>query len=164
MDINFIVAVSRNSCIGKDNDLPWRMKSDLKFFKDMTTNNAIIMGRKTFESMNSKPLPNRLNIVISKTLPPRVEGILVARDIDEALQVCEEHDFKTFIIGGGTLFAHHLHMVDTIYMTVVDTEVDGDIFFPELNYREWNQNIIQHGEADDKNQFNYTIHQLTRKN
>jgi dihydrofolate reductase len=164
MEINYIVAVSRNLCIGKDNDLPWRMKSDLKFFKEMTTNNAIIMGRKTFESMNNKPLPNRLNIVISKTLPDRVEGILVARDIDEALQVCEENDFKTFIIGGGTLFANYLHMVNTIYMTVVDTEIDGDIYFPEFNYREWNQNIIQFGEADDKNQYNYTIHQLTRKN
>lgn len=164
MGTTIIVAVSRNNCIGKDNDLPWKQKADLKFFKEVTTGNAVIMGRKTFESMGNKPLPNRLNMVISKSLPPRVEGILVVRDIEEALEVCKKHKFVPYIIGGGSIFSQHLEIANTIFMTVIDTEiVEGDVFFPKLNYHEWNQEVVQTGEADEKNDHKFTIYKLTRK-
>lgn len=163
-DVNIIVAVSKNMCIGKDNTLPWKQKTDMKFFRETTTENAVIMGRKTFESMGNRPLPNRLNIIVSKTLPNRIDGCLVARSIEDALQVCDEEFFDPYIIGGGTIYEQALGLADNIYMTVIDTEIeDGDTFFPDFDYREWEQTIIDSGEASEKDQYAFTIHKLSLK-
>lgn len=164
MTKNLIVAMSNNLCIGNNNELPWKLKTDMKFFRETTTNNAVIMGRKTFESMGSRPLKNRLNIVISNTLPSRVEGIIVVRDIDEAFTVCQTEGFEPFIIGGANIYEQTFDLVDVIYITMIDTEIDGDAFFiPELDYRLYDQEVIAMGDISEIDDHKFTIYKLTKK-
>lgn len=161
-NLNLIVAVASNNCIGRNNDIPWTQKTDMKFFRDTTTNNAVIMGRKTFESMKSRPLPNRLNIVVSELLPDQVEGVTVVRSIEDGIKACKAADKTPFIIGGGGIYKAALPLVQTIFITVMDITIDGDTFFPELNYREWEQEVLMMGEADASNNHKFTIYKLSR--
>lgn len=130
MKLSHIVACSLNHVIGKENKLPWHIPEDLKNFKRLTQHHTIIMGRKTFESIG-KPLPNRRNIVISQTLrTPQVEVELVS-SIEESLKLCSQ-DTEVFIIGGASIYAQTLNLVDTIYMTKVEKFIEGDSFYPEI--------------------------------
>ena len=144
--ISHVVALSNNRVIGKDNDLPWNLKTDLKHFKEYTTNKILLMGRKTFESIG-RPLPNRTNIIVSSTIQS-IEGAEVFSDLNSALskakEKCETLDKNEIvIIGGGFLFNDTLDIVNKLVLTRVDCEIDGDIFYPEIDLMNWNKLAVR---------------------
>lgn len=126
-----IVAISENGVIGRDGRLPWHLPSDLKHFKTTTMNYPIIMGRKTFDSIG-KPLPGRNNIVLSRNSSLTLPGCVVVHSIEEAFDLCKEYD-KIFIIGGADIFNDCLPITDTIIVTALEREVEGDVYFPEID-------------------------------
>jgi len=134
--ISIIVAMDKNRVIGKDNKLPWHISDDLKNFKRLTTENTIIMGRKTYESIG-KPLPNRNNIVVSTTMQP-ISGITVCKTIPEAIEIGKTCGKEIFIIGGGQIFKQTIPLADKMYISYIKKEYEGDAYFPEFNENEWN--------------------------
>lgn len=154
--INIIVAASKNHVIGKDNKLLWHLPNDLKYFKAITTGHPIIMGRKTFESIG-KPLPNRLNIVISRNKFESTENLIYATSLPEAIVIAEAKDQEIFVIGGGEIYKQALPLANKIHFTLVDTIIEGDTFFPELNENEWQVESSEFHPKDEKHAFNYTF-------
>lgn len=156
MKVSLVAAVARNGVIGVGGALAWRISDDLKWFKKVTMGKPVIMGRKTFESIG-KPLPGRDNIVITRSREFSVQGVIVARDIDYALSRAEEcaaqrETDEICIIGGGEIYAQTLARADRIYLTRVDAVVDGDVFFPRLDSREWTERRESACEKNDRNQ------------
>jgi dihydrofolate reductase len=161
--ISIIVACSENNVIGKDNGLIWRLSNDLKRFKALTTGHAIVMGRKTFESIG-RPLPNRRNIILSKNLES-MEGCEIMRSADEVLELAKSTDEELFIIGGGQVYEQLLPFADKLYLTLVHIVAEGDTFFPALNRDEWTEVARESFKADEKNEFDYEfVDYLRRKN
>lgn len=136
--LGLVVAMSRNRCIGKDGRLPWRIPEDLKRLKAITTGHAILMGRRTYESIG-RPLPNRRNIVITRREGYAPEGVEVAEGFGHALTLARETDPMPIVFGGATIYEIALPQVTRIWMTALDREVDGDAFFPPLVPGEWVQ-------------------------
>jgi dihydrofolate reductase len=130
MIISHLVAVSNNNVIGKDNDLPWKLKKDLLHFKNYTVGKTILMGRKTFESIG-RPLPNRNNFIVSTTLQ-NVNGAEVFKSLDSAIENVSPGE-EVVIIGGGYLFRESINFFNKLVLTQVDCLIDGDIFYPEVN-------------------------------
>lgn len=126
--IKLIAAVSKNLQIGKNNELPWHISEDLKYFRKTTSGQAVLMGRKTFESIG-RPLPNRRNIVLTRNTNFSADGVEVVHTIEEAIALCKSLD-QVFIIGGGQIYAAFLPYADELYLTLVDKEIDGDTDFP----------------------------------
>lgn len=166
MILSAIVAVSENNAIGKDNQLPWHLPEDLKFFKQKTSGKPVLMGRKTFDSLG-KPLKNRLNIVLSRTeglaLP---EGVLLEHDITAAIKKLEEQNTEeAFIIGGGKVFEETMDVIDRLYITRVKTSIkDADAFFPHIDHSHWKLVWEEAHKADEKHAFDYTFQQYERAN
>ena len=131
MRLYLIAAVSRNGVIGRGGKLPWRLPEDLKRFKRLTTGHAVIMGRKTYESIG-KPLPNRRNVVVSRNASfPLPEGVLRAGNLGEATEACRRAgEEQAFVIGGASLFEEALKTADGLHITWIPGEVEGDTFFP----------------------------------
>lgn len=134
MILSQIAAMAKNRVIGKDNKLPWHLPEDLRFFKNMTKNKIMIMGRKTFESLPGH-LPDRYHIVISRSHFVADEGdVSFVKSVDEALALAEtlipEYDEEVFIVGGGEIYQQTLDRADRLYLTVIDQEVEGDAKFP----------------------------------
>ena len=133
MKLTHIVACSENGTIGRDGNLPWHLPEDLKFFKTVTSGHIIIMGRKTYESIG-KPLPKRLNIVVTRQEGYVQEGVTVVASLDEAYARCADlaNDWgeEAFIIGGGEIYRQSLENADKIYMTRIHRDVDGDVSYP----------------------------------
>ncbi len=165
MIISFVVAASENGVIGKDNHLPWRLPADLQFFKKTTFGKPVIMGRKTWESLGSKPLPGRLNIVLSSHYLDLREGMVHCTSIEDALKIAEEaNPQEACIIGGGELFKATLPMADNIYFTRVQTVIEnGDVFFPELKKTDWKRTWEEPHEADEKNIYPFTFQKWERR-
>lgn len=135
--MNIIVAVAKNNAIGKNNNLLWHIKEDLVYFKKTTLGATVVMGRKTFESIG-KPLPERRNVVVSKTMN-EIEGIEIFRSIDQALGSCSSNE-EVFIIGGGEIYKQSISLVQRIFLTIVDVNIpDADTFFPELDMSQWRE-------------------------
>lgn len=127
--ITIISAMSSNRVIGIDNKLPWRLPEDLKRFKSLTTGKVIVMGRKTFESIGSKPLPNRVNIVLTRDKSFKSDGILVYNSLEELLPIFPD----LVIIGGSEIYSQTIKYANVIELTYVDKYFDGDSYFPEIN-------------------------------
>ena len=161
-----IWAMARNRVIGRANTLPWRLPADLAHFKALTTGHPVLMGRRTFESLG-RPLPHRTNIVISSTPGYAPSGCLVARNLEQALQLGRQHcppsDATLFVIGGENLYTQTLPLADRLYITLVDADIDGDAWFPEFDWREWREVERRSQPADDKNPYGYTFVTLDRK-
>ncbi|MFZ5802406.1 MAG: dihydrofolate reductase [Candidatus Omnitrophota bacterium] len=136
-----VVATARGRVIGKENRLPWHFPEDLKYFKQLTLGQTVIMGRKTFESIG-KPLPGRENFVLSASFAPRV-GIRVFHDLDSALLAAKTG--KVFIIGGASLYASTLERIDGIYLTTIDADYEGDAFYPEIpaHFRQVSSEVLR---------------------
>ncbi len=152
MKKSLIVAYDQNRAIGSKNDLPWGrgLPADLANFKKITTSGSIIMGRKTFESIGSRPLPNRENIVISRT-PTGVKGVLTAIDLPSALALAR---YPVFFIGGNQIYTEALAYTDAIYATEVHHTFDStDAFFPEIDEQIWQESKRIHHPADDTNHY-----------
>lgn len=147
--ISIIVAVAANWAIGKDNDLLWHISNDLKWFKKHTSGNPVIMGKKTWDSLPLKPLPKRLNIIISDNPNDSFDGGQTVGSIEEAIKNMDQEK-ENFIIGGGSVYAQFLPIAQKLYLTQVHKEFDGDIFFPEVNMDQWEEIFREdHPESDD---------------
>ena len=155
--IKIIVATSKNRVIGNDNSLIWHLPADLKHFKNLTTDNTIVMGRKTYESIG-KSLPNRRNIVITRQEDYDPENCEVVSSLEEALLLCGEN---CFIIGGGEIYKQSIGIADKVYLTLVDEEFEGDTYFPELG-SEWFVVSRIDNEPDDKNKYKYSFIEYER--
>lgn len=151
--IKIIVATSRNRVIGNDNTLIWHLPADLKNFKRLTTGSAIIMGRKTYESIG-KPLPYRRNIIITRDKNYKVDNCEIVNSLEEALLICFEN---CFIIGGGEIYKQVLPIADEIYLTLIDEDFEGDTYFPEIKEEEWFEVSKEYFEPDEKNKHKYSF-------
>lgn len=139
MKLCLIVAVSKNGYIGKDGSLPWQISEDLKRFRKITSNSVVIMGRNTFLSIG-KALPNRENIIVSATLKS-IEKCLIANTLDEAINISKEKfpEKDIFLIGGYAIYKAGETFADTLYLTKVDVEVEGDVSLPDFNWETWKE-------------------------
>ncbi|MBI1263160.1 MAG: dihydrofolate reductase [Alphaproteobacteria bacterium] len=154
--IALVVAVARNGVIGRDGDLPWRVASDLKRFKQVTLGKPVVMGRKTWDSLPRKPLPGRVNIVVSRTLAD-APGALVLGDLDAALAAAEaaavrDSAVEICVIGGAQIYAAVLDRAQRIYLTEIDLEPQGDSHFPALDPAVWRDVSAERfapGQSDD---------------
>lgn len=162
-----IVARARNGVIGKDGELPWRLSEDLRHFKTTTRGCPVIMGRKTWESLPSQPLPGRDNIVLSRdgqygAAKARVyTGMPSAIAAGRALANAADKS-ELFVVGGQAIYAAALPFADRLYVTDVETELDGDAFFPEFDCDAFEETARRHVKADEKNQYSFTIRTLDR--
>ncbi|OJJ19409.1 diacylglycerol kinase [marine bacterium AO1-C] len=152
MKISIVVAVAENGVIGKDNQLPWRLSSDLKHFKKLTTGHAVLMGRKTYESIG-KPLPKRTNLIITRNEAYQAAGCEVFASIEHALEFAQKSgEDEVFVIGGAQIYQQVLPQVNTVYLTKVKAEVVGDAYFDLslLNqFQTINTESIAVGEKDE---------------
>jgi dihydrofolate reductase len=148
--ISLVYAQSRNGIIGADGGLPWRLPSDLKRFKETTLGKPIIMGRKTWEGLPRKPLPGRVNIVVTRQASFAAEGAVVVRSVDDALVAAGDVP-EVCVIGGGEIYRMFLPLADRIYLTRVEADVEGDTRGPELaacEWRETSRTLPMQGEND----------------
>ena len=161
MIISHLVALSNNFVIGVNNDLPWKLKKDLQHFSAYTQNKAIVMGRKTFESIG-RPLPNRKNIVISSTLNDQ-EGIEIVSSLDQGIKVADQWNKRNteseevVLIGGGYVFEESKNMVNKLVLTRVNCEIDGDVFYPEIDLSNWKKISTESFKHDDENQYDFSV-------
>ncbi len=156
--ISLIAAVANNLAIGKNNQLLWHLPEDLKRFKALTKGHAVVMGSKTYESLG-RPLPDRTNIVIAKDPNYKAMGCIVVNSLDEAIKKAGEYEKEEiFIIGGGSIYAQFLPLANKLYITKVNKDFDGDVFFP--NYDEFTKVIFEkHGQHED---LKYTFLELEK--
>lgn len=155
MKLSLIVATANNNAIGRNNELPWHLPQDLKYFKSVTLGKPVIMGRKTFESIG-KPLPGRTNIVVTRQKDWKFAGVLVAKSVEEALEIGQqfrnEQDNlaeEIMVIGGAEIYRHALPIADRVYLTRIDANVDGaDAYFPELPTAQWKLASELAGDSD----------------
>lgn len=139
--LSLLVAMARNRVIGRNNKLPWHLPADLKHFKFLTMGKTIVMGRKTYESIG-KPLPGRVNIIITRQAGYEVPGATVVSSIDDALLMCEKIrsiNGENFIIGGEELYRQTLKICQRIYITEIQRDFEGDVYFPEVDPNEWKE-------------------------
>jgi dihydrofolate reductase len=161
MIISHLVALSNNYVIGVNNDLPWKLKKDLQHFSAYTQNKAIVMGRKTFESIG-RPLPNRKNIVISSTLSSTNEIQIVnslEQAIAEATDWNKENNLfeEVVLIGGGYIFKESINLVNKLVLTRVNCDIDGDVFYPNLDFTEWSMISNESFKKDKENEYDFLV-------
>jgi dihydrofolate reductase len=157
--VSLVVARSRNGTIGRKGGLPWRLPSDLKRFRDLTSGATVIMGRRTFESLPAafRPLPNRRNLVLSSRADYVAEGAEVYSDLSSALEACGG---ECFVIGGDLTYRQALAGARRVYATEIEAEIDGDAFFPALSQSEWR--CVEQGEPLRENGHNFSFHVYER--
>jgi len=161
--IAMVVAASTNNAIGKNNQLLWCLPNDLKFFKNTTWGFPVIMGRKSFESVN-RPLPGRTNIVITRKPGWKADGTIAAADLEDAIKKAEETNAKQiFIIGGGEIYKQSMAITDTIYITRVHAVLEGDTYFPEIDEKEWEQVSNTDFPADEKHAWPFSFQVWKKK-
>ena len=159
--ISHVVAMSNNWVIGVNNDLPWSLKDDLAHFKKYTTGKIMIMGRKTYESIG-RPLPNRVNYVISSTLKD-IEGVSIFTSLEDAIEAAKIYNLdqdivnEVAIIGGGYLFRDSIHSFNKLVLTRVDCSIDGDVFYPEIDFNNWELISSNKFLKNRDNQYDFTV-------
>jgi dihydrofolate reductase len=131
MLISLIAAMAKNRVIGRIGEIPWKIPGEQKLFKKITFGHAVIMGRKTHESIG-RPLPGRINIIVTRQTGYHAPGCIVAHDLSSALNACPADEDEAFICGGGQLYHEALPVADRIYLTVISREIQGDTYFPEI--------------------------------
>ena len=157
MIISAIVARADNLVIGKDNDLPWHLPGDLKWFKEKTLNRHIRLGRKCFESM-PKPLPRRINIVVTRDKSYFHSGAIITHSIDEALAYAKaQGETEAFILGGGEIYKQTVPLWDKLYLTEVHASPEGDVTFPEVDLSNYKLSFEERHAADEKNEYDFTF-------
>ena len=158
MKIILIVAKAANQVIGKDNQLIWKLSADLKRFKNLTTGNHILMGRKTYDSLG-KPLPNRTHLIITRNPDFQApDGHYAFSSLEEAIIFCNKIGVENlFIIGGGQIYREALPLCDQLEITEVDATPEGDTFFPEIDPSKWQEIEREEFPADEKNEYPYAF-------
>ena len=163
MIVSAIVAAARNNVIGKDNQIPWYLPTDLRYFKKKTLHRHVIMGRKSFRSIG-RPLPKRTNVVLTRDPFWVATGVKTLHDLEAALHFAHENgETEAFIIGGGEIYRQSQSYWDRVYLTEVDAEVEGDVFFPELDPAEWTLVSKEAHPADEKNEYPFTFKVFDRR-
>jgi len=161
--ISIIVAADENNAIGKNKQMLWHLPYDLKNFKQLTTGHAVIMGRRTFESLPNGALPKRKNVVLTSVPEAIVENVFACSSLEEAISLCNKEE-EIFLIGGALVYKQALPMTDTLYFTRVHHVFeDADTFFPEINYDEWIEIAKEKHHADEKHAYPYTIYTYKKK-
>ena len=161
--IAIIVALDEQNAIGRNGDLLCHLPGDLKHFKKITTGHAVIMGRRTYESLPQGALPNRTNIVVTSGIPGNYPGCTVVRSVEEAISCCSNQE-KAFIIGGGKLYRSTLHLATQLYLTRIHhTFDDADTFFPEIDFNEWEITGEERHLSNDNHPYDYTFLSCSRK-
>ena len=166
MVISHLVALSNNFVIGVNNDLPWKLKKDLQHFSAYTQNKAIVMGRKTFESIG-RPLPNRKNIVISSSLESQ-ESLEVVPNLNQAIEVANQWnkdnsaEEEIVLIGGGYVFEESKNIVNKLVLTRVECEIDGDVFYPQIDLSDWKEISRESYKRDSENEYDFRIETLIK--
>ena len=156
------MAADENNGIGKNNQLLCHLPADLKYFKNLTTHLAILMGRKTFESIG-KPLPNRTNIIISRS-DLNIEGTYCFKSIDEGISFAKsQNETELFIIGGDSIYKQSMDVLNTVYLTRIHHSFEADAFFPALQEEYWQLNQNEFHAADEKNKFDFSFQTYNRK-
>jgi dihydrofolate reductase len=155
MQVSAIVAMSRNRTIGLNNQLPWHLSDDLKIFKRITLERHVIMGRKCFESIGN-PLPKRVNVILSRNPYFLVNNAFVMDNLEDALGFAEEQgEQEAMIIGGAEIYELSLPYLDNLYITEVQAEIEGDAFFPEINYEEWQLESLKKYNKNEANDYDF---------
>jgi len=155
--ISLIAAVARNHVIGLNNTLPWHLSEDLKRFRVLTTGHHIIMGRKTYESLN-RLLPGRTTVIVTRNPDYHVPGALVAASLPRAIALCNE-DAEVFLIGGAELYREAMQLADRLYITTIDAEYEGNAFFPEFDQAAWQEIAREQHVSAEGLRFSYLIYQ-----
>lgn len=155
--VSIIVAIAQNGTIGDKNSLLWHIKEDMRFFRTTTSGHAVVMGRKTFESLGSRPLPKRTNIVITRA-DRAFEGALTAHSLEEAIRLAEG-DEEIFIIGGAQIYREALRVADRMYITRVMHDYEGDTSFPDIDLSEWE--LVSEEKHDRGEEYEYPFAFLT---
>lgn len=152
MEKIIIAAVAENGVIGNDGDVPWHYSEDLKHFREKTTGHPVVMGRKTYFSLpdDYQPLPDRKNIVLSRSNPDLPEEVALAQSLDEARDIASKHDEKVFIIGGAGVYEQALDEADRMILTEIHEEVEGDTCFPDWEEAKWEEI-----ERDDREEISF---------
>lgn len=166
MRISLIAAVARNGVIGREGDLPWRLPGDLRFFKDMTRHKPVVMGRKTWQSLPRRPLPDRLNLVVTREDGFSAPGAVCTKDIEEALAIGaiwakSEAVAEIMVIGGGQIYQASLPLAHRLYLTEIDCAFVGDTHFPDLTPADWDRTVLAEHPAEGQSPA-YRIVQLDR--
>ena len=160
MIVSAIAALSENRVIGKNNDLPWRLPDDMKFFMETTKGHHVVMGRKNYDSLKPKfkPLPDRTNIVITRQNNLDAPGCIVLHNIKEALLTANKNgERECFIIGGADIYKLALPYTNRLYLTEIKANIDGDTFFPEFDKKEWKEISRTHHPADERHKYAFDI-------
>ncbi len=158
--ISIVAAIDRNRAIGKADRIPWRLQRDLRMLKQLTEGQVVILGRKTYDSMawyydqSGRPMPGKMYLIVTRNADysPTRDNARTALSPEDALKQASELGGDTFVIGGEHIFEAFLPYTDRIYLTEVDTEVDGDAYFPSLRPEEWYETSREHFKADEKNE------------
>jgi dihydrofolate reductase len=164
MKFKIIVCINKKNYIGKDNGLICYLPSDLKRFKYLTTNNVVIMGRKTFESLPNGALPNRVNIVLTSDKNFKSDNVIVCHSIDECIKLCEFNyqDKICYVIGGGSIYKSFLekNVVDVVDVTYALNDIEGDVLFPKLSEDKWQRINVKRQYFDSRDECEYEIHKF----
>ncbi len=161
--LSHMVAASENNIIGADNDIPWKLSTDFKYFKNKTWGMPVIMGRKSFDAMKTA-LPGRINIVITRKTDWHPEDVFISHTIIDAIKKAKESEAKEiFIIGGGKIFKETIHIIDRIYLTRVHAKVEGDTYYPEIDKSVWKLMSEESHPADKKNNYPFTFEVWEKK-
>lgn len=160
MIVSAIAALSKNRVIGKNNDLPWRLPDDMRFFMQTTKGHHVIMGRKNYDSLHPKykPLPERTNLVITRQKDFKAPGCVVLHAIEPALDIARNRgEHECFIIGGSEIYQLALPHTTRLYMTEIDAHIEGDTYFPELDMRQWKEVSRSHHPKDERHAYAFDI-------
>jgi dihydrofolate reductase len=168
MIVSLIAAVTENGVIGRDNDLPWKLPDDMKYFMETTKGHAVIMGRKNFDSLppKFKPLKERFNIVLSRSYKnPQQFDICVVGSMDDALEQARSNvsDPEIFVIGGAQIYNLAMPQADRLYITEIKTKLEGDTYFPAFNKNEWQETSRRHHPKDDRHAYAFDFVLYERK-
>lgn len=163
MNISQIVAVSLNNAIGKENDLPWHMPTDMAYFKNKTWGHHIVTGRRNYE-VEGKALPGRVNILLTRNPEYRISDGIVVHQLDKAIEIAQKAgEDELFIVGGAEIYKLAMPVTDRIYLTRIHAHVDGDTFYPELDMNTWEAVAIDRRKADETNPYDFDFIVYERK-
>jgi dihydrofolate reductase len=167
MIISLIAALSKNLVIGKNNDLPWHLPDDMKYFMQTTKGHHVIMGRKNYDSIPEKfrPLPNRANIVVTRQEDFDAPGCIITNSIEHGLEIARENkENEVFIIGGAEIYNQSLSLATRLYLTEIQADIEGDTFFPTFDKNHWKEVSRTHHLSDERHKFPFDFVVFERDN
>ena len=158
MFISLIAAISQNNVIGKNNDLPWHLPDDMKYFMQTTKGHHVIMGRKNYDSIPEKfrPLPNRINIVVTRQQGLQAPNCIIVNAIEKGLELARQHgETEAFIIGGSEIYHQGFALANRLYLTEIHATIEGDTYFPEFNKKQWKEVSRKHHSTDERHKYSF---------